>query len=216
MMEDKTTYCVSGYMRTGTSMMMKALEAGGMTACFKEAKDDIAHRYAREDYHPNINGLYELEDADYRQWDFPRGYEGKLIKSLNAGVTRFARMTHGIKVVFMMRDPIEIQASFIKFFGQEICPRQMATYKRDMIDIGQRINNRKDVLEITPLSYDFMLDNPRFNFEVLKDNGWPIDVDKAIAVIDPNLRHCDVTKPETIAKTPNLNYPSAMILGGVK
>lgn len=213
---DKTTYVVSGFMRTGTSMIMKALEAGGMTASFKEAKNDIAHRYAREDYHPNINGMYELEDADYKAWDFPRGYEGKLIKSLNAGVTRFAVMPEGIKVVFMIRDPIEIQASFIKFFGQEICRWQMETYERDKEEIIERIENRRDVKSVEIFDYDMVLRHPLDCLEYLTGEGWPFDIDKAVAVIDPKLRHCDVTKPETIAKTPNFNYPSTIVLGGVK
>ena len=75
-------YVVSGFMRTGTSMMMKALEAGGMDASYKQSRDVMKDHYADEYYNPNIGGLYELEKQDYQKWDFPRDYEGKLIKAL--------------------------------------------------------------------------------------------------------------------------------------
>ncbi len=214
---DKTTYVVSGFMRTGTSMMVKALEAGGMSACYSEAKNDFMHPYAREDYHPNVNGLYELEDADYKAWDFPKGYEGKLIKSLNAGVTRFAVMPEGIKVVFMMRDPQEIQASFIKFFGKEISSKQIDTYERDMADIRERIGNRKDVKSLCIMYYDDVLADPVTAFARLRHYGFPIDdLSQPVCVINPELRHCDVSKPETIKREANMNYPSALVLGCVK
>ena len=84
--EDKTLYVVSGFMRTGTSMMMKALEAGGLDACYKQSREEMKNRYADEHYDPNIGGLYELERKDYQKPNFPRDYEGKLIKCLNKGI----------------------------------------------------------------------------------------------------------------------------------
>lgn len=208
---DKTLYVVSGFMRTGTSMMMKALEAGGMNACYRESKDELRDRHIQGSYNPNEGGLYELEDQDYKQWDFPRGYSGKLIKSLNTGVTRFAVMPEGIRVVFMKRNPIEIQASFIKFFGKEL--RRLELYERNMNDIIERIENRKDVKSISVLEYDLVLQCPSRCFSEIRESGWPIDVDSASAVVDPALRHCDVRIEETINRLSNVYYPTLMIGG---
>ena len=82
-MNDKTLYVVSGFMRTGTSMMMRALEAGGMNAAYRISREKMREHYADEFYDPNIGGLYELERKDYQSFYFPRQFEGKLIKALN-------------------------------------------------------------------------------------------------------------------------------------
>lgn len=81
----KPVYVIGGFMRSGTSMMMRALEAGGMEACYRKSRDQMKARYADDQYDPNAGGLYELERRDYRRPDFPIGYEGKLIKCLQRG-----------------------------------------------------------------------------------------------------------------------------------
>jgi len=41
-----TLYVVSGFMRTGTSMMMRALEAGGMDASYRQSRETMRqHQY---------------------------------------------------------------------------------------------------------------------------------------------------------------------------
>ena len=118
-MKDKTVYIVSGYMRTGTSMMMRALEEGGMKAINKQSRDKMKNRYKDEHYDPNIGGLYELEINDYLKFDFPKKYKGKLIKMLWGGVANFAPMS-SVRIVFMLRDEEEIRQSFDAFFGRQI------------------------------------------------------------------------------------------------
>ena len=115
--KNKTLYVVSGFMRTGTSMMMKALEAGGMDACYRQSRDEMKNRFADEHYDPNIGGLYELERGDYQKPDFPKGYEGKLIKALNQGIPKMAVMPE-IRAVFMRRDAEEIRQSYMPFLGR--------------------------------------------------------------------------------------------------
>jgi len=83
MEKDKILYVVSGFMRTGTSMIMKALESGGLDAEYKQSRDEMKNRYSDKNYDPNIGGLYELERQDYMGLDFPNKYTGKLIKGLN-------------------------------------------------------------------------------------------------------------------------------------
>ena len=57
-------YIVSGFMRTGTSMMMKALEAGGLEAAYQQSREAMRKRYADEHYDPNVGGRYELRRRD--------------------------------------------------------------------------------------------------------------------------------------------------------
>ncbi len=51
-------YLVSGDMRTGTSMMMQALEAGGLEAVYNENRDRMNQQYGDKDYQPNGGGFY--------------------------------------------------------------------------------------------------------------------------------------------------------------
>ena len=117
---DKTVYVVSGFMRTGTSMMMRALESGGMTACYRQSRDEMRLRFADEHYDPNIGGLYELAPKDYQDKNFPEPYKGKLIKGLNFCVPRMKVMPDGIRVVLMLRDKEEIRQSYDAFFGKQL------------------------------------------------------------------------------------------------
>ena len=182
-------FVVSGFMRTGTSMMMKALEAGGMDAKYKQSRDEMKARFADEFYDPNIGGLYELEREDYQKPDFPKGYEGKMIKALNQGVSRMAVMPE-IRVVFMRRDAEEIRQSYNAFFDQEL--EMGDNFQKRMDDTVERIENRKDVKSLDIFWFREVLENPIAHFEILKAHGWDIDVEKAVQVIDP--KYCRFKK----------------------
>jgi len=181
----QTVYIVSGFMRTGTSMMMRALEAGGMQACYRQSREDMRKRYADEHYDPNFGGLYELERKDYQKWDFPRGYEGKLIKALSLGVPQMDVMPDGIRVVFMRRHPEEIRQSYLAFFNRDL--RGTERLDERMEHIIARIENRRDVLSMDVLWYREVVERPLECFERLRDRGWPIDVKAAVATVNPEL-----------------------------
>lgn len=189
---DKTLYVVSGFMRTGTSMMMKALEAGGLDAEYQQSRDVMKARFADEHYDPNIGGLYELERKDYLSPGFPKQYEGKLIKALNmeyqneGGVVKSMKvMPNGIRVVFMKRDPEEIRQSFDAFFGRQLPEEQIETLAQRWETCIERIENRKDVLSLDVFWYRDVVRKPEKYFKKLKETGWPIDVKKAVSVVDP-------------------------------
>lgn len=181
---DKTLYVVSGFMRTGTSMMMRALESGGLPAAYQQSRDVMKNRHADEHYDPNFGGLYELEKRDYRERYFPLKYAGRLIKALNLGVSRMAVMPDGIKVVFMRRHPEEVRQSYMAFFEQNL---RVNDFDRNMADAIQRIENRKDVLSLDVFWFREVIDFPLAHFEALRDRGWPIDAQAAAALVDPAL-----------------------------
>ncbi len=94
---------VSGLPRSGTSMMMRMLEAGGIPALTD------ALRTPDED---NPNGYYEFEDVkaieDYGMWiDQAPGHSVKMVYSLLEHLPG----THEYRVVFMRRDVDEILLS---------------------------------------------------------------------------------------------------------
>lgn len=191
-MKDKTLYVVSGFMRTGTSMIMKALEAGGMDAEYKQSREEMRKRFADEKYDPNIGGLYELERSDYQQPDFPKKYKSKLIKVLNMGVPRMAVMPDGVRVIFMRRDAEEIRQSYMAFFGRNLGGTE--NLDKRMEDIIGRIKNRKDILTLDVFWFREVIEKPKRHFKILKSHGWNIDVEKAISVIDP--KYCRYKREE--------------------
>lgn len=179
-------YVVSGFMRTGTSMMMRALEAGGLLAIYAKSREDMRRRYADDNYDPNEGGLYELEQEAYRKDDFPREYDGRLIKCLNTGVQQMAVMSGGIRVIFMRRDAEEVRQSYDAFFGQQL-RFDPETFQHRMDLICERIANRRDVVSLTQLWYRDVVNDPAGTFWSLASSGWPIDPLKAIAVVKPEL-----------------------------
>lgn len=101
---DKTIYVVSGLPRSGTSMMMKMLEAGGLSPL----TDNI--RTADDD---NLQGYYEFErvkamkDGD-TAWMGES--QGKVIKVISA-LLESLPSDYQYKVIFMEREMMEILAS---------------------------------------------------------------------------------------------------------
>lgn len=174
-------------MRTGTSMVMRALEAGGMDAAYRQSREVMREHHADEKYDPNVGGLYELERKDYRREGFPRGYEGKLIKALNNAVPRMLPMPGGIRVVFMRRRAEEIDQSYRAFFGKRMGLWSDVQFQQYMDDIVALIRNRRDVLSCHVFWYRQVLDYPLGHFALLARAEWPIDVDTAAAVPDPAL-----------------------------
>jgi len=193
-MKDKTLYIVSGYMRTGTSMIMKALEEGGMIAEYNQSREKMRLHYADEKYDPNFGGLYELDVREYRNDDFPRKYKGKLIKALGRTIPIMRVMPNGIRVVFMRRDIEEIRQSYLAFFGSNL--RNIEGLDKRMEDTIEIIKNRKDVLNIDVFWYREVLQNPQKHFEILKSHNWNINIEKAVRVIDP--KYCRYKREELI------------------
>ena len=189
---DKTLYIVSGFMRTGTSMMMKALEAGGLDAQYRQSRETMRQRFADDKYDPNVGGLYELEREDYLKPGFPRGYEGKLLKALNMeharpnGVVKsFDIMPNGMRVVFMKRDAEEIRQSFDAFFNKQLSEENIEKMNERFKGCLERIRNRKDVVSCHDFWYREVVEKPKKHFQILKDAGWNIDVEKCVKMVKP-------------------------------
>lgn len=180
-MKDDTTYIVSGYMRTGTSMMMKALEAGGLEAKYDPNRSNLNKRHGDEFYTPNIGGYYELNRKDYLTYGFPRGYEGKLIKVMGRGV--WSMVAGNYKIVYMQRDYEEIRQSYEAFFNQPL-PISKDNLSQLILDTMELMKIRSDI-EVLSIDYRWAVNSPVAVFKMLKGWGWPINVDKAVNIVDP-------------------------------
>lgn len=181
----KPTWIVSGFMRSGTSMMMHALAAGGLEAAFDAERDTrMNDRWGDGDYLPNPNGFYELAREDYQDEDFPTQYEGKLIKCLWGGMLRL-KPGGDYRIVFMRRDPEEIRQSYEAFFDKS-APAVVQQYDRVMERITGILEQRRDV-NLTVIRYENLMAEPLPYFEYLARSGWPIDATEAASIPDPDL-----------------------------
>lgn len=123
---DETVYVVSGLPRSGTSMMMKMLETGGMTVLTDEL---------RAPDRDNPRGYYEFEpvkrlkDGDSAWIEQARGKAVKIVSALLEHLPGNYRY----KIVFMERDMKEILASqrkMLENLGKSGNPDEDETFMR--------------------------------------------------------------------------------------
>ena len=196
-MDEEVIYVVSGIMRSGSSMMMKALEAGGMELLYDPTRDEENEtvQFNGEQYEVNPGGSYE----SYRYLSALRPAEwvdkcrGKVIKNLYPGLMTLPKIdVFGVKykILFMLRDPVEIEMSWVVSF-HNLTPKEtigvnMEYYAVLMDDICSSIEEARDS-EVIQVHYDDVMDNPKAAFRKIRDAGWPISPKKAAVVIDPRL-----------------------------
>lgn len=173
-------YIVSGFMRTGSSMMMQALEAGGLEAVYSKRRDeDMNARWGDADYVPN-DSYYELDGEDYMRGDLEQRYEGKLVKCLSGGVIRLPPGDY--RVVFMRRPAKEIRISLLAFFGSDYAATQFPDLDRAMDNVVAVLKDRKSFRSVNEIQYHDVLADPLKAFRDLAYSGWPIDPEKAAAI----------------------------------
>lgn len=170
-------YMVTGFPRSGTSMMMAALEAGGLP-CFRSAeRESLRVAGSDEFYDPNPAGLYEPTLGQLRAGAVPPGAAVKV-------VAPWLRHLPGLscaRAVLMTRDPEEIRQSYEAFIGRRLPPAWVAGYP----GILEAVRSRLADAVITTLSYTAVLADPLGAFRELAAAGWPIDPAAAAAVVDP-------------------------------
>lgn len=169
-------YIVSGYMRSGTSMMMRALEAGGLEAVYSKKRDEnMNRRWGEPDFIPN-DSYYELEWADYMAPDFPRAYEGKLIKVMRGHLIKIPPGEY--RVVVMRRPAREIALSYMAAFG-DVPTEVERGFDAAMDTYVSILRDRRSFLSVDEVWFRDAVERPH---EVLSRLGWPIDVEKAASV----------------------------------
>ena len=178
-------HIVSGFMRSGTSCMMAALIAGGMTAEWSRERDVVASARADELYHPNQSGLYEVSLKEYTEVTFPLRYQGKLIKVMSWGLDGLAVNPHGYRVVLMCRDPEEIRQSYEAFFGRPLRMPWFGQYAERMERAVKMLRNRNDVLSVDLVQHRSLMEQPLRVLGSLSID-WPFDPAKAAEVVDMN------------------------------
>ena len=178
---------VSGLPRSGTSMAMKMLEAGGLPLVTD------GERRADED---NPKGYYEYEpvmnlarDPD-KSW--LAGARGKGVKIIST-LLRELPASYNYQVVFMRRDLGEILASQAKMLarrGEEAGAddgQMREVFENDLWRAGYLLKNGPQ-FRVLPLHYTEVLADPLAQARRLAAFlGGELDVDRMAAVADPAL-----------------------------
>lgn len=178
---------VSGLPRSGTSMMMKMLEAGGLEIVTDE------QRTADES---NPKGYYEFEqvkklkDGDQAWVDTAQGKAVKVISAL----LEYLPPTYEYKIIFMRRKMEEILASQLEMLRRrgeptgKIDDSQMAElFQKHLVKVEAWLDQQPNI-EVIYTSYNDMLANTKSNLECINqflENR--LDTERMQQVVDNSL-----------------------------
>ena len=179
---------VSGLPRSGTSMMMSALQAGGMPLVV----DDI-----RQADPSNPKGYYEFE----RVKKLPKGdtawlatSPGKAVKIISA-LLEYLPKGYSYRVIFMQRDLNEVMASQQRMMirngkepGQSSAEEELSqSYAEHLAEVTRWLDGREDIQTLI-VSYNDVLSDPTEQFQRLASFlDQKVDAAAMAKVVDPQL-----------------------------
>jgi hypothetical protein len=182
-----STIIVSGLPRSGTSMLMKMLEAGGIEIL----TDQI--RAADPD---NPKGYYEFEpvkklkDGDHA---WLKGTQGKAVKVISA-LLEHLPSHYEYKVIFMRRNMPEILASQKKMLirrgepTDKVSDEQMAqAFSKHLSKVEAWLSQQQN-MKVLYLSYNDFLAQPEKQLsQIVQFLDLPLQVDQMAQVVDKSL-----------------------------
>ena len=176
----------SGLPRSGTSMLMKMLDAGGLAPVI----DGI--RSADED---NPGGYYEFEKVKQLDIDtqWVESAKGKVVKVISQLLSKLPE-GFSYKVVFALREMDEILASqrvMLKRRGQPVDSVSddeiAALFSRHLHQVREWLTEQKD-FDVLFVKYDEVLCDPFAQSEKIKTFlACPLDERQMAGVVDENL-----------------------------
>jgi hypothetical protein len=184
----KPIVVVSGLPRSGTSMAMKMLDAGGMP---------ILTDGVRGPDESNPRGYYELEAVKelhtQRDTAWLGGARGKAVKIVSFLLTWLPE-TYDYKVIFMQRDLREVIASETTMLlkrGQDIQvsseEQTRMVYQQHLDKVEKFLSNRRCFSTLT-MNYRDALERPQEAARKMRDFvGRPLNIEQMARVADPSL-----------------------------
>jgi hypothetical protein len=185
-MDKKTIVIVSGLPRSGTSLMMQILEAGGISVL----KDDI--RSPDED---NPKGYYEFERVKKIEEDqsWLKNAQGRAVKIVSA-LLKYLPKNYSYRIIFMRRDLDEILASQKQMLinrkkeGKKKREKEMMDpFKRHLREVKSWLEKQRNI-KVIYINYNELIKNPikqvekvnRFLRETLK-------IEEMVKAVEPKL-----------------------------
>lgn len=179
---------VSGLPRSGTSMMMRMLEAAGI----QPLTDHI--RTADSD---NLKGYYEFERVKkLKEGDVAwlSDAQGKAVKIIAALLIELPS-NYEYHVLFMRRKMEEILASQNKMLenrgeNSTVEDDKMAELFRKHLEQVEKWMTEQSNLRYIDIDYNKMLENPKPQLEEInKFLGSNLNIEKMMEIVDPSLYH---------------------------
>jgi len=186
-MDSKTVVIVSGLPRSGTSMMMKMLEAGGQVILTDNLREADAN---------NPKGYYEFERVkQMKDGDLAwlSDAVGKVVKIVT-GLIMFLPSGYNYKIIFMRRDLNEILSSQKKMLGRlgkeddNIPDDKMAKVYEEHLKEVRGWLIRQPNIETLYVNYNSMVKDPTEALNKINDFlGGSMDVSVMAGVVDKEL-----------------------------
>jgi hypothetical protein len=175
---------VSGLARSGTSMMMRMLEAGGVAV--------LSDGIRRADL-DNPHGYYEFEAVKGLEYDVswvPRA-KGKAVKVIHR-LLQYLPSTIHYKVVFMRRQLDEVVASWnemVRPSGQTVAAvaRFTRQLRRELHDAEKWLSNQNN-LDVLYVNYNLTLNDAEIAAVRIREFlALDLDVNRMQSVVEPLL-----------------------------
>ncbi|MHA1803996.1 MAG: sulfotransferase [Promethearchaeota archaeon] len=179
---ENTIIIVSGLPRSGTSMMMQVLEAGGL---------EILSDHKRQADHSNPKGYYELDAIKRLDKDnsIIREARGKVVKVISH-LLKHLPMEFNYKIIFMNRNMEEIMRSQQKMLGEEengYPPEMIEIFNKELNNVELWMDENENI-EVLKVNYSDMIQDPIPQIKrIMEFLNLPLDVDKMLKAIDPTL-----------------------------
>ena len=186
-MDSKTVIIVSGLPRSGTSMMMKMLEAGGLEILTDNLREADAN---------NPKGYYEFERVKQMKdgnlaW-LPDAV-GKVVKIVT-GLIIYLPSDYKYKIIFMKRDLDEVLSSQKKMLGRlgkeddNIPDDKMAKVYEEHLKQVKGWLVRQPNIEVLYVNYNTMVADPTESLHKVNEFlGGNMDIQVMSAVVDKEL-----------------------------
>ena len=186
-MDSKTVIIVSGLPRSGTSMMMKMLEAGGLEILTDNLREADAN---------NPKGYYEFERVKQMKdgnlaW-LPDAV-GKVVKIVT-GLIMYLPSDYKYKIIFMKRDLNEVLSSQKKMLGRlgkeddNIPDDKMGKVYEEHLKQVKGWLVRQPNIEVLYVNYNTMVADPTESLHKVNEFlGGNMDIQVMSAVVDKEL-----------------------------
>ena len=181
------TVIVSGLPRSGTSMMMQMLAAGGLPVI----SDGL--RVADED---NPRGYYEFEAVKHTKQDpsWLEGSEGKVVKIVHALLTDLPT-DRSYRVIMMRRKTetvVKSQAVMLERLGNEganLEPEKLAQIYEHQLEHVKDYMGRQSCFEFIEVWYGAIIEYTQTQVEwINRFLSGELNVEAMVAAVDPSLR----------------------------
>jgi hypothetical protein len=178
-------YVVTGFPRSGTSMMMRCLQfAGVQPVVSQEREARMAKRNAGE-YAANPYGFYEVDDSEALRVGFLENIEeGRCIKLLPTSLPCLP--VRPTMVIWMRRDSAEIRRSYERTFPNENFDKKFPAWPRThdvQINSIQPIIRDRRSITLIELQYADVIKNPSSALRPLN----LVNASKAAMAVDASL-----------------------------